>query len=70
MLLAVAAWLMGGQVIPCAAQEPRGIVFEDRTKQIMFRPPKKWVYDPASSKDALIFLGPKASGITSRLTIR
>jgi len=52
------------------AQEGRGILFEDSTKYFSFQAPMKWTYDSASNKDALIFNGPKVSGIASKLTVR
>jgi hypothetical protein len=56
--------------LACPAQEQRGLLVEDRTKRLTFRVPEKWIYDPASNPEALIYTGPKVSGIQSRLTVR
>lgn len=46
------------------------LVFEDRTKHISFVPPAGWLCDAASDANALVFVGPKVYGVTSKLTIR
>lgn len=46
------------------------IPIEDRSKHIILTPPSDWKFDSASNSDRLGFLGPKASGITSSLSVR
>lgn len=53
-----------------SSHSARGILIEDRTKMVSFRPPENWIMDKDSNQEVLIFNGPTVFGNKSKLTVR